>query len=144
MSKWHKDFFFPMKSDSLDRFEQVERSKMKLNCYEYPLIYYLDLDISLDESLEKPLTESMTIEPDITSRMNHSTNPWNVSDASVFLKYCCPECDYINLSLPEFSDHALENHAQSIALFDPTDNQGYRNRYNLVDCGYKKEPCYVF
>ena len=73
----------------------------------------------------------MTIEPDITSRMHQSSNPWNVSDASVFLKYCCPECDYINLSLPEFSDHALENHAQSIALFDPTDNQGYKNRYNL-------------
>ena len=75
----------------------------------------------------------MTIEPDITSRMNQSTNPWNVSDASVFLKYCCPECDYINLNLPEFSEHALEYHAQSIALFDPTDNQGYKNRYNLVD-----------
>ena len=80
----------------------------------------------------------MTIEPDITSRMNQSTNPWNVSDASVFLKYCCPECDYINLNLPEFSQHALEYHAQSIALFDPTDNQGYKNRYNLVDCDIKK------
>ena len=80
----------------------------------------------------------MTIEPDITSRMNQSTNPWNVSDASVFLKYCCPECDYVNLNLPEFSEHALEYHAQSIALFDPTDNQGYKNRYNLVDFDTKR------
>ena len=94
---------------------------------------HLDLDASIDENFEKPLIESMTIEPDIGSRMNQSTNPWNVSDASVFLKYCCPECDYINLNLPEFSQHALEYHAQSIALFDPTDNQGYKNRYNLVD-----------
>ena len=99
---------------------------------------HLDLDASIDENFEKPLIESMTIEPDIGSRMNQSTNPWNVSDASVFLKYCCPECDYINLNLSEFSDHALENHAQSIALFDPTDNQGYKNRYNLVDCDIRK------
>ena len=44
-------------------------------------------------------------------------NPWDVSDASVFLKYCCPECDYCNKNLNEFSDHALDNHDKATALF---------------------------
>jgi len=56
--------------------------------------------------------------------MNKSSNPWNVTDPSVFLKYCCPECDFINQNLPEFSEHALKNHALAIALFDPTDTEG--------------------
>ena len=44
-------------------------------------------------------------------------NPWSVEDASAFLKYCCPECDYQILNLQMFSDHALENHAKSVTLF---------------------------
>ena len=27
-------------------------------------------------------------------RMKMTFNPWDVSSAAVFLKYCCPECDY--------------------------------------------------
>merc|ERR1711990_1183842 len=45
------------------------------------------------------------------------TNPWSVEDASAFLKYCCPECDYQILNLQLFSDHALKNHDKSTALF---------------------------
>ena len=44
-------------------------------------------------------------------------NPWSVDDASVFLKFCCPECDFQIPNLQMFSDHALENHIQSIVLF---------------------------
>ena len=44
-------------------------------------------------------------------------NPWSVEDASVFLKYCCPECDYQVLNYDIFSAHALENHIKSIVLF---------------------------
>jgi hypothetical protein len=44
-------------------------------------------------------------------------NPWDVSDPSVFLKYCCPECDYSEQNLGIFSDHALKNHVNSIILF---------------------------
>ena len=37
-------------------------------------------------------------------------NPWSVEDVSVFLNYCCPECDYKNQDLNVFSEHALHNH----------------------------------
>ena len=46
-----------------------------------------------------------------------SNNPWCVDDASAFLKFCCPECDYQIPDLQMFSDHALDNHAKSLALF---------------------------
>ena len=39
-----------------------------------------------------------------------TTNPWDVSDASVFLKYCCPECDYQCAHLDNFGEHAQTNH----------------------------------
>ena len=48
-----------------------------------------------------------------------NNNPWAVGDASAFLKYCCPECDYQILNLQMFSEHALENHSKSVALFGP-------------------------
>ena len=46
-------------------------------------------------------------------------NPWEVSDASRFLRYCCPECDFRNENLQEFSEHALENHILANSLFVP-------------------------
>ena len=46
-----------------------------------------------------------------------SNNPWCVDDASAFLKFCCPECDYQIPDLQMFSDHALQNHAKSATLF---------------------------
>ena len=49
-------------------------------------------------------------------------NPWSVHDASVFLKYCCPECDYHSGSLKGFSNHALENHERSSTLFNDKNN----------------------
>ena len=45
-------------------------------------------------------------------------NPWMVDNVSVFLNYCCPECDFKEKNLHLFSDHALENHKKSYALFD--------------------------
>ena len=44
-------------------------------------------------------------------------NPWSVEDASAFLKYCCPECDYQILNLEMFSRHALQNHVKSKEMF---------------------------
>ena len=44
-------------------------------------------------------------------------NPWEVSDASSFLNYCCPECEFIHENLQEFSKHALENHILANNLF---------------------------
>ena len=48
-----------------------------------------------------------------------SSNPWCVEDATVFLKFCCPECDYQIPDLELFSDHAVCNHDKSTALFGP-------------------------
>ena len=50
--------------------------------------------------------------------MHETTNPWSVIDASVFLKYHCPECDFYDGDLEMFSGHALENHINSIVLFE--------------------------
>ena len=44
-------------------------------------------------------------------------NPWAVSDASVFLKYCCPECNFQNEALHDFVNHAKTNHDLSKTLF---------------------------
>merc|ERR1719400_186948 len=48
------------------------------------------------------------------------SNPWNVSDASVFLKYCCPECDYQFVQLEIFVIHATKYHDLSRILFEET------------------------
>ena len=40
-----------------------------------------------------------------------------MSDATVFLKYCCPECDFKNDNFEDFSGHALENHVLANTLF---------------------------
>ena len=60
-------------------------------------------------------------------------NPWSVNDASVFLKYCCPECDYNIDSLKVFSHHALENHVKSLTLFEKTSNGNEPNEPNDKD-----------
>ena len=45
-------------------------------------------------------------------------NPWNVSDSSLFLKYCCPECDFQCPHLYNFEEHALGTHELSKILFE--------------------------
>ena len=69
------------------------------------LIYSFYLYFQMEEGI------NIKVEQDFES------NPWSVQDASVFLKYCCPECDYQILNLQLFSNHALSNHSKSIALF---------------------------
>ena len=44
-------------------------------------------------------------------------NPWAVPDASIFLRYCCPECDYQCRRIDNFSEHALEKHERAKTLF---------------------------
>ena len=46
-------------------------------------------------------------------------NPWSVDNASAFLKYCCPECEFSNQTLKIFTDHAVENHTKARRLFTP-------------------------
>ena len=45
------------------------------------------------------------------------TNPWSVEDVSAFLKYCCPECDYIEENLRLFANHAICNHSNAETFF---------------------------
>ena len=44
-------------------------------------------------------------------------NPWNVSDASEFLRYQCPECQFQSRTLDKFSGHAVLNHIKASKLF---------------------------
>ena len=48
-------------------------------------------------------------------------NLWMVEDASVFLKYCCPDCEFADENLSNFTDHAIANHKDAFALF-PVEN----------------------
>ena len=61
------------------------------------------------------------------------SNPWNVSDASVFLKYCCPECDYQFVQLEIFVIHATKYHDLSRILFEET-------KINIDSKNVKEEP----
>ena len=49
--------------------------------------------------------------------MKMTFNPWDVPSAAVFLKYCCPECDYQVSDLPFFEEHASRNHELSRTFF---------------------------
>ena len=60
-----------------------------------------------------------------------------MSDATVFLKYCCPECDFKNDNFDDFSGHALENHVLAKTLF-----LKYQNTNTNIDTNIKVEPSY--
>jgi hypothetical protein len=49
---------------------------------------------------------------------SEASNPWMVDNVSVFLNYCCPECDFKANYLKLFSNHALENHEEALVLFE--------------------------
>ena len=59
-------------------------------------------------------------------------NPWDVSSAAGFLKYCCPECDYQVSDLPFFEQHASRNHELSEIFF--------RNIFENTKVAVKEEP----
>ena len=61
---------------------------------------------------------------------NIENNPWSVEDASAFLKYCCPECDFNDWNLQSFANHALENHKGSNILFTP-ENRDFPNVFSF-------------
>ena len=51
-------------------------------------------------------------------RFKMADNPWNVADATMFLKYCCPECDYQITHLNIFEVHATTQHELSSIFFE--------------------------
>merc|ERR550519_2613879 len=95
------------------------------------------MDIPEDE--DKPIAID-SVHPDrnvetVIKKEDSDGNPWAVNDASVFLRYCCPECDYNNEDLKGFSDHALGNHERSSTLF--TENSNF-NHQDIVPSGLNK------
>ena len=75
----------------------------------------------------------------VVSSLKHETeidffNPWNVSDLSVFLRYCCPECDFKCEETNLFYDHAIDQHENSSPLLK---NQ----QYETSQTNLKQEIC---
>ena len=78
------------------------------------------------------------IQPELKSEFKENvyestflTNPWDVSDASVFLKYCCPECDYKSDELYGFTQHSVMNHVLSNTLFGEKDLEQNGNEFSI-------------
>ena len=94
-----------------------------------------EMETSENAKLETE-TAGPETEPDDSGAPEMETsfsNPWNVSDASVFLKYCCPECDYQFVQLEIFVIHATKYHDLSRILFEET-------RINIDSKHVKEEP----
>ena len=51
-------------------------------------------EISVDPISMSENDEGENEETIVKVEDSFSNNPWCVDDASVFLKFCCPECDY--------------------------------------------------
>ena len=88
----------------------ADKSKIK----EHNEKYFESLLSGFGSSIEPPtpmgirVNESIlpTIDP-IKVETITEINPWMVDNASDFLNYCCPECDFKEKNLQLFSDHAL-------------------------------------
>ena len=92
-------------------------------------VYYFQMDVDIERDVENMIKKEESMDG----------NPWSVHDVSVFLKYCCPECDYHNGNLKIFSDHALENHVRSSILFKGTKNGNQivsNNKHEIEENNY--------
>ena len=56
------------------------------------------------------------------------SNPWNVSDLSDFLRYCCPECDYKCEEVQSFCNHA-KGHLISEQIYEVIVSPKIRTKY---------------
>ena len=155
LKHFHISDFVP-DSENLDSHGR-RRKKRRLQPYAIPR---LDVEFSNDDPLDVPKTDIQSVEdssmdmvePLPVSKISkpfkiklakQSYNPWDVMDASVFLKYCCPECDYMNVNLPDFEAHALKHHVLAITLFNSenVDNQfEVSNVKNEYQVHVKQEP----
>ena len=68
-------------------------------------------------------------------------NPWAVSNASIFLQYNCPECEFKCKEIATFSTHALEHHERSKILFSypDQDEHPFCNEDPLWEVSVKNE-----
>ena len=65
----------------------------------------------------KPMIIENSVVTDIRKE-EYESNPWSVESVSELLKYCCPECNYIEKNLKLFSNHAQEKHEKSSILIN--------------------------
>ena len=68
-------------------------------------------------NLTKGTYDNVLPDPLRLSKQNGENNPWAVENATVFLKFVCPECEYMNQNLESFAKHALKNHKGAQILF---------------------------
>ena len=54
-------------------------------------------------------------------------NPWNIESLEDFHFYCCPQCEFRNLSKSEFIKHAVMEHPDSQDLIDKLEGKKHLN-----------------
>ena len=52
------------------------------------------MDWKFSETISNQVIKTGNILPNIIEGIHGEFNPWSVGDASVFLRYFCPECDF--------------------------------------------------
>ena len=109
LKHFRKSDFIPdsENKDKVGRYRKLKRLKPKAIPSCFLSNDPLDTDDNDDESEHEAAMDSpksLDIKPDFVTEMSASNNPWNVADASVFLQYCCPECEYSHPKLNDFSE----------------------------------------
>ena len=75
------------------------------------------MDWKFSETISNQVIKTGNVSQTIIEGINGEFNPWSVGDASVFLRYCCPECDFSDQKLGNFKTHAVISHEKSKVLF---------------------------
>jgi hypothetical protein len=104
-----------LSNDILDDSNHLPSVKQQETNYARQVKNETNLDAELIRSKIK-----VKLEPELEENYgesNFSVNPWDVSNPSVFLNYCCPECNFKSNELAGFSQHAVINHVLSNTLF---------------------------
>ena len=68
-----------------------------------------NINLGQDIQMKEEYVEEVQMETVIKSE-NIYSNPWLIENAELFLKYCCPECEYSSKDVNDFSRHMSENH----------------------------------
>ena len=75
------------------------------------------MDWKFSETISNQVIKTGNVSQTIIEGINGEFNPWSVGDASVFLRYFCPECDFSDQKLGHFKNHAVISHEKSKVLF---------------------------
>ena len=89
----------------------------------------------MEECLNK-LTEF-----DKAMEIGMENNPWDVDDASEFLRYHCPECEFNSKAIKKFSRHSIDNHEKAKYLFRKLKKQKLNQSEVLEDITDLNQSC---